>query len=115
MDKFKIKSETRETFGSYDIKTLKVLIFLTKCLKAIHTEMAIFIGTALAPVSVSIYMYSNGTGFFIFPAAMIVHFIVFKLVKYWFFVDNNSLEETYNEQSVVQEELEEILQEKKTS
>jgi hypothetical protein len=114
MNKFKIKSETRETFGSYDVKTLKVLIILTKCLKAIHTEMAIFIGTALAPLSVAIYMYSNGTGFFIFPVAMVIHFIVFKLVKYWFFMDNNSLEETYEEQSIIQDELEAILSEKRS-
>jgi hypothetical protein len=112
MDKFKIKSETRETYHDAGIKTLKVLIFLTKCVKNLHTEMAIFIATSIAPLGVSIYMYSTGTGFFIFPAAMIIHFIVFKLVKYWFFVENNSLEETYQEQLIIQEELEAILAEK---
>jgi len=55
--------------------------------------------------------FSGNTGFFIFPAAMIIHFLVFKVVKLW--SDNDGMKETYEEQQTIQEELEAILIEKK--
>jgi hypothetical protein len=112
MNKLKIKSETREAYHDAGIKTLKVLIFLTKCVKNLHTDATLFIGLSIAPFLVSLYMYFSGNaGFFIFPAAMIVHFIVFKVVKLW--SDNDGMKETYEEQQTIQEELEAILIEKK--
>jgi len=112
MNKLKIKSETRESYHDAGIKTLKVLIFLTKCVKNLHTDAALFIGLSVAPLGVSLYMYFSGNaGFFIFLGAMIVHFIVFKVVKLW--SDNDGMKETYEEQQTIQEELETILIEKR--
>ena len=112
MDKEKIKAETRELYHDAEIGTLKMLIFLTKCVKNLHTELAIFIISATIPLGVSIYMYSIGLSFSVFLFAMIMHFIAFKFVKYWFLVDNNPIEETYKEQKIIQEELEYILSKK---
>jgi hypothetical protein len=112
MDKLKIKSETRETYHDAGIKTLKVLIFLTKCVKNLHTDAALFIGLAITPLGIALYMYFSGlTGFCIFPAAIIIHFLVFKVVKLW--SENDGMKETYQEQLIIQEELEDILAKKR--
>jgi hypothetical protein len=113
MDLLKVKIETQESYKNDSKSSLKLIIFLTKVLKNLHTKAAIFIGLVPFAFIPAVYFYSQYHNFSVFPVALFGHFLGFQLVLYMFNKEKeHNLENTYREQACIQETLEEMLRNK---
>jgi hypothetical protein len=106
MDYLKLKSETQETYKNDSKSTLKLIIFLTKILKNIHTKGFFFISTMIIPFTVATFYFLESKNISIVFVAIAAHFISYKIIigRY-----GKTLEETYKEQECIQNTLEEML------
>lgn len=102
------KNRIIEEFGQETKSSLKTVIFLTKCLKNLHTKTALAITTAIIPFGIAFtffYLYDISIVRTIISAS-IGHIVAYTVAIKLF---NGSLDKTYQEQQFLQDTLEEIL------
>jgi hypothetical protein len=112
MNTLQIKSEALETYKGGSKSELKTILFLTKLVKNLHTQAAIFFILLLIPMSVAGVIFYNTGNSTVFLFGMFIHFIVFKVIVYQFNHDKDgeTLEYVHSKQSAIQEVLEDLLQ-----
>ena len=110
-----IEMDTLETYKNDSVKELRVVLFLTKVLKNMHTSAVIFccsLCVALIPVSIFYFMALTNSpyGWTIFPVAAIVQIILHEtIIMNYLFKD---AADVYNEQAIIQQTLEGMLKNK---
>jgi len=109
--KLKIQNETRENYGDAEVKTLKMILFLTLSLRTLFTKTAIFISLGIIPFIVCIWFLSAGASYHILWVTVCIHFLIYKLTLAWFIKDGMS--DDYEEQNIIYRELKTMIDEKK--
>jgi hypothetical protein len=107
-----IKNQVQADYATVDKSGLKVVLTLTKILKNLHTKTALFIASSIVPFIIGFAFYfsqPNASNLKPFIAAMIGHLVAFKVFS---LIMGESLQKTYEEQSCIQEAMEELLKTK---
>jgi hypothetical protein len=113
MDLLKLKAETQETYKNDSKSTLRLIIFLTKALKNLHTQTTVFLFLLPFTFAPAFYFYGVYQNFSVFLVALLAHFLGFRLVLHLFNKEKeHTLENTYREQACIQETLEDMLKNK---
>ena len=102
------KNRIIEEFGQETKASLKTVIFMTKCLKNLHTKTALAITTAIIPFGIAIaFFYLNDISLVrLVISASIGHIVGYTIAIKLF---GESLDKTYQTQQFLQDTLEEIL------
>jgi hypothetical protein len=107
-----IKNQVQADYATVDKSGLKVALALTKMTKNLHTKLALFIASSIVPFAIGFVFYfsqSDSLNLKFFVAAMIGHLVAFKVFSLFM---RESLQKTYEEQSCIQEAMEELLKTK---
>jgi hypothetical protein len=111
--KLKIQEETRKDYGDAGIKALKMLIFLTVCLRGLFTRAAIFIALTISQSILATFLFYQGFGSRIFLIAIIMHFLGYTFTVAW--AEQDGMQSDFEEQDIIYRELKAMLAEKRNA
>jgi cbb3-type cytochrome oxidase subunit 3 len=111
--KLKLQEETRKDYGDAGIKTLKMFIFLTVCLRSLFTRATIFIAFTITQSILATFLFYQGFGSRIFLIAIIMHFLGYTFTVAW--AEKDGMRADFEEQDIIYRELKAMLAEKRNA